>query len=393
MLKSYKCRLYPTAKQEVLLNKHFGACRFIYNLGLEVKKNAWDTHRKNVSVYDLMKQLTDLKKEYIWLNEISRDALNQSLFVLDKSYYSFFKGNGFPKFKNKKSKNSFKNPNPDDIKIKGNRLCIPKFSEGISMIISENVKGQIKNSTVTKSATGKYFVSILCETGELISDKSPIKEQTTVGVDLGLKDFAVTSNVEKFNNPKYYKRSLLKLKFLSRQLSKKKGGSKNRNKSKHKLSLQHEYIANQRKDFLHKLSAQLIKNHDTLCFEKLNIEGMIKNRKLSQAIGDAGWSEFKLLCKYKAEWYGKNILEVDTFFPSSKLCSNCGSKNETLTLKDREWPCVNCGVLHDRDINAAINIKNHCLNNYCGETHRKKSIELPVVIRSVEIESTSLRIC
>lgn len=383
VLRAYKYRLRPTGLQAELINKHIGSCRFVYNLALEVKNYAYTTQRKNLSCFDLMGQLPGLKEECKWLKEVDSQALQQSIINLDKAFTQFFKGHAsFPKFKNKHSGTAFRNPHGNKVEVKDGKLFQPKFKDGIPIIIDREFKGEIRSTSISRTPTGKYFVSILVETGSPVPEPKKIKESTTIGIDLGLKDFIVTSEGLKTPHPKHLKRSIDHLKYLSRQHSKKKKKGSNRKKSQLKLALCHEKIVNQRKDFLHKLSTQLIKSHDTLCFETLQIDNMVKNHKLAQSIQSSGWGTFVEMCKYKAEWYGKNILQIPTFQPSTKICSNCGHMNHTLTLADREWICANCNTFHDRDVNAAVNIKNYSLHN-CGGPHRRKSGELPTLAGAV----------
>lgn len=387
MLRSYKYRLYPTKKQEELINKTIGACRFVYNLALEVRAITWKQYGKNVTGYDLMKQLTQLKKDVVWLREVSNPALQQSIADLDIAFQRFFKNqSNYPNFKKKTRTQSFRNPDGKKVKIKGSKISIPKFPEGIKFIQDRCFIGQIRRATVSRTPTGKYFISILIETGKQNLKPKQVKEVTSIGIDLGLKSFIVTSEGTIIDNPKHLKKAEQHLKFLHRQVSKKKKGSANRRKAIYKLSSSHEKIANQRKDFLHKLSTELIKSHDTLCFESLNIQGMVKNHSLAKSINDVGWGMFVEMCKYKAEWYGKNILQIPTFEPSTKICNQCKSVNDTLTLKDREWVCANCGTIHQRDVNAAINIKNYCIKNFSGGVHRKKPVELPTIAGAVKQE-------
>lgn len=386
MLKAYKYRIYPTVQQVQSINKHIGACRFVYNLALEVKNYAYATQRKNVSCFDLISQLPELKKECEWLNEVDSQALQQSVINLDKSFTCFFKGHAsYPKFKTKYKVQSFRNPHGNKVQIKDGKLYQPKFKDGIAVIVDRQFKGVIKNTTISRTSTGKYFVSVLIDNEKELPIFKKIKEETAMGIDLGVKSFIVASNGLKVDNPKFIKKSLSRLKYLSRQHSKKKRGSNNRKKSQLKLAIIHEKIANQRKDFLHKLSTNLIKNHDTLCFETLQIGNMMKNHKLAQAIQGAGWGMFVEMCKYKAGWNGKNILQISTFQPSTKICSNCGHANSTLTLADREWVCANCTMIHDRDTNAAINIKKYSLIN-CGGLRREKPVELPALAGTVKQE-------
>jgi len=380
MLRAFRYRLYPDKAQIELINKHIGACRFIYNLSLETKQMAYAGNKIKLSVFDLLNQLPDLKKELVWLKEIDSQALQQSIINLDKAFTQFFKGNSkYPNFKRKsKGSQSFRNPHGERTYIENNKLYQPKFLNGIKLVIDREFLGIIKNTTISKTPTGKYFVSVLVDTGIPIPKKAIINEQTAIGIDLGIKSLVVISNGLKIDNPKPLKHKLSHLKFLQRQVSKKKKESMNRKKAVQKLALQHEKITNSRKDFLHKLSTQLVKNHDTLCLEDLNISGMLQNQNLAQSISDSGWDLFVRMCKYKAEWNGKNFLQIPTFEPSTKICSICGATNHNLTLADREWFCVNCGTLHDRDINAAINIKNYCLRIAVGDTV-KKSVELPTL--------------
>lgn len=388
MLRSYKYRLYPTKKQEELINKSIGASRFIYNLALECKAMAYSSIGANLSCFDLIKQLPELKKEYGWLYEVSADVLQQSVINLDKAFTNFFRSHSnFPKFKKNIGSQSFRNPQVRNmVRINGSKIIIPKFSEGIQFVNDRIIIGKIRSTTITRTPTGKYFISVLVETGKQTPEPKTIRAKTAIGIDLGLKSFIVTSNGLTIGNPKHLKKSLAHIKYLQRQVSKKKKGGANRRKAVHKLAIGHERVTNQRKDFLHKLSTELIKNHDTICLEDLNISGMVKNHKLAQSISDVGWGMFVQLCKYKAEWYGKNFLQIPRFEPSTKICSNCGTTNHTLTLADREWVCANCGSIHDRDINAAINIKNYCLKNFSGELHRKKPVELPTIVGAVKQE-------
>lgn len=388
MLRTYKYRLLPNKHQIELINKHIDACRLIYNLALEVKSYAYATQRKNLTCFDLIRQLTDLKNEFTWLKQVDSQSLQQAVINLDKAFNQFFNGHAsFPKFKNKYATQSFRNPHGKAVTIKHGKLCQPKFTKrrGIKIVIDREFKGDIKNTTISRTATGKYFVSVLVDNKKSLPITKVISQETAIGIDLGIKSFIVTSEGIKISNPKHYQKSLCRLKYLNRQHSKRKKDSNNRKKSKIKLALCHEKISNQRKDFLHKLSSGLINNHDTLCFETLQIQNMAKNRKLSQSIQSVGWGMFVEMCKYKASWNGKNILQISTFQPSTKICSNCGHTNHTLTLADREWICANCNTLHDRDINAAVNIKNYSLNN-CGMHSRKKPAELPTLAGTMKQE-------
>jgi len=382
MLKAFKYRINPTAAQSVLLNKHIGAVRFVYNLALECKQMAWVGNKANLTCFELHRQLKDLKTECEWLNEINSQSLQQSITNLDRAYTAFFKGQkNFPKFKKKANGGSFNIP--QNVTLENGKLIIPKFKNGIDISLHRNIKGNIRQATISKVPTGKYFVSILCETGESVKAKAKINESTTIGIDLGIKTYIVASDGKEFDNPKFLRKAQCKLKYIQRKYSKHKG-----KRAKRKLSILHERIANQRKDFLHKTSSELIKNHDSLAIEDLSVSNMIKNHKLAQSISDASWSTFVTMLEYKAEWYGKNILKIGRFDPSSKTCSNCGLINKELQLNDREWTCKGCKTVLNRDVNAAINIKSFALKNILSGTDRKNHSELPTMVGVLTYESS-----
>lgn len=381
MLKAFKYKINPTKEQSILLNKHIGASRFVYNLALEVKQMAWAGNKVNLSCFALHSQLKDLKTECEWLKEINSQSLQQSITNLDKAYTAFFKGqNSFPKFKKKSDGGSFNIP--QNVLLKNGKLVIPKFKKGIDIILHRPIKGEIRQATISRTPTGKYFVSILCETGEAIKTKAKIRENTTVGIDLGVKTFIVASDGKEFDNPKFLRKAQSKLKYVQRKYSKYKG-----KRTKQKLAILHEKVANQRKDFLHKTSSELIKNHDSLAIEDLNVKGMLANHKLAQSISDAGWSSFVTMLEYKADWYGKNILKIGRFEPSSKLHANCGYINKELTLSDREWTCPKCSEVVLRDENAAINIKSFALRNILSGTDRKNQGKLPTLVGALTLEA------
>lgn len=374
MLKAFKYKLSPTKEQSVLLNKHIGASRFIYNLALECKQMAWAGSKINLSCFDLMKQLPELKKECEWLKEINSQSLQQSITNLDKAYTAFFKGqNNFPNFKKKSNRGSFNIP--QSVILKNNKLIIPKFKNGIDIVLHRPIKGEIRQATIIRTPTGKYFVSILCETGEAIKQKAKIKENTMIGIDLGIKTYIVSSDGKEYDNPKFLRKAQSKLKYIQRKYSKHKG-----KRTKQKLAILHEKVANQRKDFLHKTSSELIKNHDSIAIEDLAISNMVKNHKLAQSISDASWSTFVRMLEYKAEWYGKNIVKIGRFEPSSKLHANCGHIYKELTLSEREWTCPKCNEIVLRDVNASINIKSFALKNILSGTDKKSQDELPTLV-------------
>lgn len=381
MLKAFKYRLSPTKEQSILLNKHIGASRFVYNLALECKQMAWAGSKVNLSCFALHRQLKDLKTECEWLKEINSQSLQQSITNLDKAYTAFFKGqNSFPKFKKKSNGGSFNIP--QNVLLENGKLIIPKFKKGIDIVLHRETKGEIRQATISRTPTGKYFVSILCETGEPIKPKTVVKESTTVGIDLGIKTYLVSSDGKEFDNPKYLRKAQSKLKYVQRKYSKHKG-----KRTKQKLAILHEKVANKRKDFLHKTSSELIKNHDSLAIEDLAVSNMVKNHKLAQAISDVSWSTFVTMLEYKADWYGKNILKIGRFEPSSKLHANCGYINKDLTLSDREWTCPKCGELVSRDVNAAINIKSFALKNILSGTDRENQGKLPTLVGALTLEA------
>ena len=358
MLKAYKYRLYPKNKQQVLLNKHFGCCRFIYNWALETAIKQYQKDKTQFSKYDLIKQITKKKKqtETSWLSEVNSQSLQYTIQNLDTAFVRFFKKKArFPKFKNKNQRQSFSCPQNVKIDFHNSTVRLPKIGK-IKAVFSREFKGKIKTCTISRTKINQYFISMLIEDGK----KNPIptkpNKRKAVGIDLGIKDFAITSDGEKTANPRCLKKSLGRLKCLQRRASRKKKGSLNRKKANFRLAKVYNKITNQRSDFLHKLSTKLIRENQTICLEDLNISGMMKNHCLAQAISDVSWSKFVDMLKYKAEWYGKNIIQINRFSPSSKMCNYCGWIKKDLTLKDRIWKCKSCGKEVDRDINAAKNI-------------------------------------
>ena len=361
MLKTYEYRLYPNKEQMVMLAKHFGCNRFIYNWALAKRIEEYEKTKKLISRFDLGRMITQLKKDEKteWLQEVNSQSLQWSIRNLDIAFKKFFKEkNSFPKFKSKKShRYSYHIPQHLKIDFNNHKIFLPKIGY-VNIRVDRQFIGEIKSATVKQVPSDKYFVSVLVEDGICEPDKKELNKDKAIGIDLGLKHFAILSNGTKIENPKTLKKHLAKLKVLQKRLSKKVKGSNNRNKVRIKVARQHEKIANIRKDFLQKLSAQIINDSqiDTICLETLNISGMLQNHKLAQAISDVSWYEFVRMLEYKADWSGKNIIRVGQFEPSSKLCT-CGYKNNDLTLSDREWTCPKCHAVHDRDILAANNIK------------------------------------
>nr|DAL24113.1 MAG TPA_asm: endonuclease [Caudoviricetes sp.] len=362
MLKAYKFRLYPNKEQEELIQKTFGCCRFVYNQTLSYRKEIYETQKKSMnktSCNDYCNQV--LKKEYKWLKEVDKFALTNAIYNMNSAYQRFFKGySNYPKFKskrnNKKSYSTNFTNNNIEISFESNKIKLPKL-KWVKTKIHREFVGKIKSATVSQVSSGKYYISILVEQ----EIKELPKNEFTVGIDLGLTDFAITSDGVKYSNPRYLRKSLNKLAKEQRKLSRKKKGSKNRNKQRIKVARVHEKITNQRKDFLHKLSSELINENQVICLEDLQVKEIQQNKYLSQSVSDVGWYEFRRQLEYKAKWYGRTISFVDKWYPSSQICSNCGNNTGKKTLDIREFDCPYCGRHHDRDINASINILNEGL--------------------------------
>jgi len=366
LLKAFKFRLYPKKVQEILINKHLGSNRFIYNYFLNKRIENYKENQTTLNYNQCSNNLTILKKELEWLKEIDSTSLQQTLINLDRAYKNFFrelkKGNknqGFPKFKSKKDnhKSYRTNVTNNNIRLEGDKIKLPKIGF-IKFAKSREINGVIKNVTVSQVPSGKYFISILCEVPE--PQKLP-ESKMNIGMDLGIKDFAITSEGEIIDNPKYYRKYEKKLAKLQKQLNRKQKGSSNRNKARIKVARLHEKISNTRTDFLQKLSTRFINENQVICLEDLNVEGMIKNHKLAKSIADVSWSSFVTMLNYKAIWYGREISVIDRYFASSKLCNICGWKFVDLDLSIRNWICPDCGTNHNRDVNAAINIRNEGL--------------------------------
>ena len=365
--RTYRFRLYPNKKQNELLSKHFGCSRFVYNYFLNQRKEQYRLTGKSDNYYVQAKMLTTLKNQEktAWLKEVNSQTLQFTIRSLESAYTNFFKKRAkFPKFKSKHSKNSF--TVPQSASVAGGRLFIPKFTEGIKCRVHREIKGKIGKVTITKTPSGKYFVSVFTEEEYI----TPLKKTgKSVGVDMGLKDLLVTSEGEKFKNNRYTRKYESKLAKAQQHLSRKKKGSRGFENQRLKVAKLHEKIANSRADYLHKCSISLIRRYDTICIEDLNVKSMTRNHHLAKSISDVSWGKFISMLTYKAEWNGKKIVKVDRFFPSSQTCNVCGYVNEQIKdLSVREWECPHCHTHHDRDINAAINILRFGLNNISAGT-------------------------
>lgn len=387
MLRAYKYRLYPTSAQQKQIDQAMSICRYVYNIGLETKIRAWQSSRINLSAYDLQKQLTEAKKEFPWLCQASSNALDASLSNLDRSLKSFFNGGGFPNFKSKRGKQSFQIKNGVRRLDTINGLLTITRIKNIPIEISRKFEGKIRTVTISKTVTGKYFSSILVLTNATLPEKKNVSEARTIGIDLGIKSFAITSDGRAFEPNRFLKNSLKRLQCLQRRASRKKKGGKNRKKFNLKIALLHEKISNQRVDYVHKITTGLVHDSqvDTFVIEDLNVSGMLKNFRLSQAVSDVSFSEFTRQMKYKSEWCGKNLITIGRFDPSSKRCSDCGVINQELTLGDREWTCA-CGTHHDRDLNAAKNIKHFGLEKYSRRGTPVEPVELSALAETVKQE-------
>lgn len=364
MIHAYKYKLKPTIKQRKKLSQTFGSTRFIYNWGLNRKKEAWEKNKEKISYVQLTKELTALKKdgEHEWLTNCSSVALQQSLRNLDNAYTRFFKEKkGYPKFKSKKNSNdSAKFISGVHFDFNTMRVSIPcvgsvKFLK--NQVFDEN-QIKIGTLTVSRDKCGDYWCTIVVEDNKPQVEKAKICEETAVGIDLGIKDYAILSDGTKYDNPQFLERELNHLAILQQRFAKTQKGSKRHEKMRVKIAKLHRKIRNKRADYLHKMSTDIVQRFDTICLEDLNITDMVQNHNLARAINSVAWNEFNRQLKYKSDWNGKNVVLIDRFDPSSKKCSVCGYINNELTLNNRKWTCPQCGEHHDRDVNAAINIKN-----------------------------------
>ena len=366
-LKAYKFRIYPTEEQEIFFAKTFGCVRKVYNLMLNDRKKAYEEVKNDPSKKMTFPTPAKYKKEFPFLKEVDSLALANAQLNLDKAYKNFFrdKSVGFPRFKSKKNpvqSYTTNNQNGTVALIDSKFIKVPKLKSLIRIKLHRQPKGMIKSATISRHSSGKYYISLLCK--EEISELP--KTNSAIGIDLGITDFAILSDGQKIDNNRFTSKMEKKLKREQRKLSKRallaknKGiplsEAKNYQKQKRKVARLHEKVMNQRTDFLNKLSTEIIKNHDIICIEDLNVKGMLRNHKLARSISDVSWSSFVAKLQYKADWYGREIIKVDTWFPSSQICSECGHKDGKKSLDIREWTCPICHTHHDRDINASINI-------------------------------------
>lgn len=366
MLKAIKVRIYPNKEQEVYISKQLGCCRFVYNSCLSFRKNEYENSQRSVSFSETDKYCNHvLKNKNPFLREVNSKVLQQSLRDLQTSYQNFFRrGKGFPRFKKRGHHDSCRFPKDAFSGIKGNRVSLVTALKDILFKCSERDerylnrhKECIHSATLERTPSGKFFLSILV-------DYHPIVTQADccVGIDLGIKDFIITSNGEKIANPHFAKNKKKRLAFLQKSLSRKVKGSKNYDKARVALAKLHEKVANQRSWFIHNVTSMLTDENQVICMEDLNVKGMVKNHHLASALQDVSFGEFKRILEYKCSVKGRQLVFVNRFFPSSKMCNVCGYKNNKMVLSTREWVCPQCGTYHDRDVNASINILNEGLH-------------------------------
>jgi len=379
--KAFKYRIYPNQEQEQSIAQHLGCVRYVYNKALEAKVKHYETTGKSLSCFDLTTGLLKQEKaEHDWLKQPYSQCLQMALRNLDNAFTRFFKQKkGFPRFKAKhQPKQSVQFPQHVKIDFDNGKVYLPKIG-WVKTKFSRQFEGKVKTTTLSRSSTGRYYISILVELDEDIKPKQPVQEKTAVGIDLGIKSYIVTSDSQEIQYPKFLRRSIDRLKVLQSRASSYPKGGLRRRRAMRKVARLHEKIRNQRHDWLHKLSTKLISENQTVCLEDLNVSGMLKNHCLAQAISDCSWGTFVSFLEYKAEWYGVNLLKIGRFEPSSKTCSSCGLMKKDLTLADREWKCDECHAKHDRDVNAAINIKKFALlkqNSGSGRPSELQSVNM-----------------
>ena len=384
MLRAYKYRIYPTDEQKVLFAKTFGCCRFVYNWALNLRIETYRSDKRTVPYKEMQDcMVNELKAEHDWLKEVNSQSLLYSLRNLDTAYTNFFRNTravGFPKFKSRKSRQSFLCPQHCRVDFERGTITVPKAKD-IPAVLHRKFRGAVKTVTVSMTPAGRYFASVLVDTSIQELQAAEPQEKTTVGIDLGVKSLVVCSDGRTFENPKNLQRSLHRLAMLQKRLSRKQKGSANRDKARVKIARLQEHISNCRKDNLHKITHTL--THDsqvrTICMEDLNVKGMQHNHHLARSVVDASFGMFLTMLEYKCRWYGVNLIKIDRFAPSSKTCGKCGHIYKGLKLSERSWTCPECGTHHDRDFNAACNIKEFGLKALPTERGKVKPVDCPLV--------------
>ena len=359
MHKVFKYRIYPNKAQQSLLQVTFGCCRFVYNKTLDIKKTAYETDKTKLSKFDLIKKIKPLKDEFPWLRDVPHVCLPQAVYNMDRAYQNFFKSDkGYPKFKTKhRSRKSCKFPYPfcdvlqEQARLKFSKLGLVKYKKDREFV------GTLRHIVVTQDSDGKYYASCLVETTTEIPEPQPVDASTTVGIDLGLKDFIVTSDGHKIPNPRFYATIDRRIARLQKHEARKTKGSKRRAHIRLKINKLYIKKRNLIKNYIYHVAKTLLREGQTLVMEDLNIVGMVKNHSLAKSIQNICWGELRRVLEYKSKWLGHNLIFIDRWAPSTKTCSCCGFHNSTLTLSDRSWMCPGCGTQHDRDVNAALNIK------------------------------------
>jgi putative transposase len=361
--RAFKYRIYPTKEQQDFLASQFGAARFVYNRFLANRKDEYLNNKKSLNYYDDSKILTDLKQQdgYAWLYDINSQTLQASLRNLEVSYQNFFKKRTkFPRFHSKKNRQCIKIP--QHFKVEKNKLYIPKLKEGIEIVLHQSLPEKRTCCFISKTASGKYYVIFLCE-----EDIKPLaKSDKIIGIDLGIKSLLVSSDGKVIENKKFYRNSEKELIYEQKQLSKKRNGLKQKEKQRKVVARLNEYISNSRKDYLHKISRKLIDENQVIIAESLSVKNMMSNHCLAKSIQDASWSELLRQLEYKSKWYGRVFHQIDKFFPSSKTCNGCQFVVDNLSLSIREWNCPNCKQHNNRDLNAALNIRDKGVKDLSG---------------------------
>jgi len=400
MYKAYKYRIYPTREQETLLAKSFGCCRWFWNYALNLCQETYKNTGKGLTRGYIQGLLPNLKKEYEWLKDSYSQCLQVVALNISTAYKNFFdKRAMLPRFKSKHGRQSISYP--QNVKFENDYINLPRIGL-VHCKLHRVCDGAIKTVTVSRNPDGKYFISVLVDTSTALSTSDckaqaePVPIDKAVGLDVGLTHFVVTSDGSKFDNPRYFIKHQRNLKRKQQKLSKKKKGSNNRHKARFKVAKVHSKIARSREDFLHKLSRKVVNENQVIAVENLNIKGMVRNHNLAKAISDVGWGMFLTMLKYKAEAEGKTYIEIDRWFPSSKTCHVCLNRVDNLTLDVRAWTCRHCGTHHDRDVNAAINIRNEGLRilalgtsaSACGGDV-SRSGKISVLLDAIPVESRS----